>query len=50
MGIGGLGIGKVLIVVLIVLVLFGGKRLRSLGSDLGETVKGLRKALGKDDR
>jgi sec-independent protein translocase protein TatA len=50
MGIGGLGIGKVLIVVLIVLVLFGTKRLRSLGSDLGETVKGFRKALGKDDR
>lgn len=33
------------VVLLVVLALFGGKRLRHLGSDLGEAIKGFRKAV-----
>jgi len=38
------------VVILIVVVLvFGTKRLKNLGSDLGETIKGFRKAMNSDD-
>ena len=51
MGVGGISIWQLLIVLVIVLVLFGGKRLRTLGSDLGTSIKGFRDAMkkGKDD-
>lgn len=39
---------QLLIVLLIVLLLFGTKRLRSLGSDLGGALRGFRNAM-KDD-
>ena len=42
MGIGGISPWSLLIILLIVLILFGGKRLRSLGSDLGGAIKGFR--------
>lgn len=45
MGIAGIGVWQVLIILVIVLVVFGGKRLRSLGGDLGSSVKGFRDAL-----
>ena len=35
MGIGGIGIWQLLIILLIVVMLFGTKKLRNLGSDLG---------------
>jgi len=34
-----------LIILLVVGVLFGGKRLRNLGSDLGEAIKGFRRSV-----
>ncbi|MBM7061119.1 twin-arginine translocase TatA/TatE family subunit [Pseudomonas sp. UL073] len=38
------------IVILIVVVLvFGTKKLKNLGSDLGETIKGFRKAMNEED-
>ena len=37
--------GELLIILLIVLVVFGGKKLRSIGSDLGAAVKGFRQGL-----
>lgn len=38
------------VVILIVVVLvFGTKRLKNLGSDLGETIKGFRKAMNSDE-
>ena len=37
------------IIVLIVVLLFGTKKLKSLGSDLGESVKGFKKAMKEDD-
>ena len=36
---------NLLIILLIVLLLFGAKRLRNVGSDLGAAVKGFRKAV-----
>jgi sec-independent protein translocase protein TatA len=54
MGLGGLHIWHLLIILVIVLVLFGTKRLTSLGSDLGNAIKGFRNAMSdgeaaKDD-
>lgn len=46
MGLGGISMWQLLIILLIVVVIFGTKRLSSLGSDLGGAVKGFRKAMG----
>lgn len=48
MGIGGINIWQLLIILVIVLLLFGTKRLRGLGGDLGGAIKGFKKAI-KDD-
>ncbi|AMX03814.1 Sec-independent protein translocase subunit TatA [Microbulbifer thermotolerans] len=48
MGFGGINIWQLLIILVIVLLLFGTKRLRNLGSDLGGALKGFKKAM-KDD-
>lgn len=45
----GISIWQLLIILLIVLLLFGAKRLRTLGSDLGGAVKGFRSAMGDGD-
>ena len=49
MGIGGIGIWQLLIILLIVVMLFGTKKLRTLGSDLGGALKGFRNAMKDDD-
>jgi sec-independent protein translocase protein TatA len=36
------------LILLIVVVLFGTKRLRNIGSDLGDAIKGFRKAVSDD--
>lgn len=41
---------QLLIVLLIVLAIFGTKRLRTLGSDLGSAVKGFRSAVNDADK
>lgn len=48
MGLGGISIWQLLIVLAIVIMLFGTKRLRTLGSDLGSAVKGFRKSMQDD--
>ena len=48
MGIGGISIWQLLIILVIVIMLFGTKRLRTLGSDLGSAVKGFRKSMSDD--
>jgi sec-independent protein translocase protein TatA len=48
MGLGGISIWQLLIVLLIVIMLFGTKRLKGLGSDLGDAIKGFRKSMGSD--
>lgn len=45
MGMGGISIWQLLIVLVIVLLLFGTKRLKNIGSDLGNAVKGFRSAM-----
>jgi len=49
MGVGGIGIWQLLIILLIVVMLFGTKKLRNLGSDLGGALKGFKTAM-KDDQ
>lgn len=48
MGVGGISIWQLLIILVIVLLLFGTKRLRNLGSDLGNAVKGFRKSMSDE--
>ncbi len=45
MGIGGIGIWQLLIVLVIILLLFGTKKLRNLGGDLGGAIKSFKKAV-----
>jgi sec-independent protein translocase protein TatA len=45
MGLEGLSIGHLLVVLLVVVVVFGTKRLPTLGSDLGHALKGFRNAM-----
>ena len=49
MGFGGISIWQLLILLLVVLVLFGSKKLRSIGSDLGQGIKGFKKAINDDE-
>ena len=49
MGIGGISIWQLLIILAIVIMLFGTKRLRNIGGDLGGAVKGFRKSMQEDD-
>lgn len=50
MGFGGISIWQLLIILVIVLLLFGTKRLRNLGGDLGNAIKGFKKAMGDDEK
>lgn len=50
MGVGGIGIWQLLIILLIVVLLFGTKRLKSIGSDLGNAIKGFRSAMTESDK
>jgi sec-independent protein translocase protein TatA len=45
----GIGCRELLIILVIALVLFGAKRLRSVGSDLGTAVRGFKKAVNEGD-
>lgn len=47
---GGIGIWQLLIVLAILILLFGTKKLKNLGSDLGNAVKGFKEAVDKDDK
>ena len=49
MGIGGINLWQILIILLVIVVLFGGKKIRNMGSDLGEGLKGFKKAIKDDD-
>ncbi len=45
----GISPWQLLIILAIVLVLFGAKRLRNVGSDVGAAIKGFRTAMRDDD-
>lgn len=49
MGLGGISIWQLLIILLIVVMLFGTKKLRNLGSDLGGALKGFKSAMKEDE-
>ena len=48
MGIGGISIWQLLIILAVVVLIFGSGKLKSLGSDLGSSLKGFKKAI-KDE-
>ena len=50
MGFGGIGIWQLLIVLAIILLIFGTKRLRNLGGDLGGAIKGFKKAMSEEEK
>ena len=45
----GIGIQELLVVMVIVLLLFGTKKLRNLGGDLGSAIKSFRSAMNEGD-
>lgn len=46
---GGISIWQLVIIAVIVVLLFGTKKLGSIGSDLGASIKGFKKAMSEDD-
>ena len=46
----GLSLTELLVILAIVLLLFGTKKLRNLGGDLGGAIKGFRKAMTDEDK
>lgn len=47
---GGISIWQLLIIAVIVVLLFGTNKLRGMGSDLGASIKGFKKAMNDDDK
>ena len=45
---GGINIWRLLIIAVIVILLFGTRKLSTLGSDLGSAIKGFKKAMSDD--
>ncbi len=52
MGFGGISVWSLLLILVIVLLLFGTKKLRNVGTDLGGAIRGFKGAMdeGKDDK
>lgn len=50
MGFGGISIWQLLIILAIVVMVFGTKRLKGLGSDVGEAIKGFRKSMSDGEQ
>lgn len=49
MGFGGISIWQLLIVLAIIVLLFGTKRLKNIGSDLGSAVKGFKNSVSDEE-
>ncbi|AUB84690.1 Sec-independent protein translocase subunit TatA [Candidatus Thiodictyon syntrophicum] len=50
MGLGGLHVWHLLILLVVVLLVFGTKKLKNIGQDLGDAVKGFRSAMGSGEK
>ena len=50
MGLGGISIWQLLIILAIVVMLFGTKRLRNIGGDLGEAIKGFKNSVSDNNK
>lgn len=46
----GFGVTELLIILAIVLVLFGAKKLRNIGGDLGGAIKNFKSAMNEDEK
>jgi sec-independent protein translocase protein TatA len=46
----GIGFRELLIILLIALLIFGGKKLRTIGSDLGAAVRGFKKSMDDGEK
>jgi len=49
MGFGGISIWQLVIILVIVLLIFGTKRLKGLGGDLGGAIKGFKEAVSSNE-
>ncbi|PCS21115.1 twin-arginine translocase TatA/TatE family subunit [Candidatus Enterovibrio escicola] len=47
---GGISIGQLLIVAVIVMLLFGTKKLRNIGSDLGKIIKDFKRTMSDEEK
>jgi sec-independent protein translocase protein TatA len=47
---GNLGFGELMIIFVIVLVLFGGKKIPDLAKSIGEGIRSFKKAINEDDK
>lgn len=45
----GIGMRELIIILLVVLLVFGAKKLRTIGSDLGAAVRGFKKGMDEGD-
>lgn len=50
MGLGGISIWQLLIVLAIIILIFGTKKFKNIGSDLGGAVKGFKKAMSDEEK
>ncbi len=50
MGLSGINITSLLVILAIIILLFGTKKLRNIGADLGNAVKGFKKAVNEDEK
>ncbi|MAY34623.1 MAG: twin-arginine translocase subunit TatA [Spongiibacteraceae bacterium] len=46
----GFGIKELVVILVIVLLLFGTKKLKGIGTDLGSAIKGFKKSMSDDDK
>lgn len=49
MGLSGISPGSLLLIFIAVMLIFGTKKLRSFGEDLGHAFKGFKKAISEND-
>lgn len=45
----GIGIKELLIILVIIVLLFGTKKLKNIGTDLGSAIKGFRKSMNDEE-
>ena len=50
MGFGGISIWQLLVILVVVLLIFGSGKLKSLGSDLGSSIKGFKEGVKEDSK
>ncbi len=50
MGFGGISIWSLLLILAIVILLFGTKKLRNVGNDLGGAIRSFKKAVKEEDK